>query len=72
MKPSIAILRTLFPKREAERMEMRSCIARAAAEAEDLLKSLDLTFNGHLKEVEWEKFSESHSRSVPYLCLPKK
>ena len=72
MKLSVAVMKALFPKREAERMEMRGCIARATAEAEDLLKTVEGQFNGHLKEVSWEKFSASHSRSIPALCLPKK
>jgi len=72
MKLGVKVMKALFPGREAERMEMRGCIGRASAEAEDLLKSLDMTFNGHLKEISWEKFSASHSRSIPYLCQPKK
>lgn len=72
MKLGVRVMRTLFPGREAERMEVRGCISRASAEAEDLLKSLDMTFNGHLKEISWEKFSASHSRSIPALCLPKR
>lgn len=71
MKLAVRVMKTLFPQREAERMEMRECINRGSAEAEDLLKTLELKFNGHLKEVSWEKFSSS-SPSVPYLCLPKK
>ena len=72
MKFSVQVMKTLFPKREEERMEMRRCIGRASAEAEDLLRSIEGNFNGHLKEISWEKFSASHSRSIPALCLPKK
>ena len=72
MKFSVQVMKTLFPKREEERMEMRRCIGRASTEAEDLLRSIEGNFNGHLKEISWEKFSASHSRSIPALCLPKK
>lgn len=72
MKFSVQVMKTLFPKREEERMEMRRCIGRASAEAEDLLRSIEGNFNGHLKEISWEKFSASHSRSIPALCRPKK
>lgn len=68
----MTLLKTFFPKREAERMEVRECVRRASAEAEDLLRSIEGNFNGHLKEISWEKFSASHSRSIPALCLPKK
>lgn len=68
----MTLLKTFFPKREAERMEVRECVRRASAEAEDLNKTIDLVFNGHVKELSWEKFSASHSRSIPALCLPKK
>lgn len=71
MKLGVRVMKTLFPQREAERMEVRECINRGTAEAEDLLKSIEMQFNGHLKEVSWEKFSSS-SRSIPALCLPKK
>lgn len=71
MKLAVKVMKALFPRREAERMEVRNCITRGSAEAEDLLRSIESTFNGHLKEVSWEKFSQS-SPSVPYLCLPKK
>lgn len=61
MKASVAIMKFLFPQRERERMEMRSCILRAQAEAEDLDKTIKCVFNGHLKEVEWppKHFSQS-------------
>lgn len=72
MKLGVKVMKTLFPSREQERMEMRRCISRASAEAEDLLRSIEGEFNGHLKEISWEKFSASHSRSIPALCLPKK
>lgn len=72
MKLGVMVMKTLFPQREAERMEMRRCVTRAEAEAEDLVRSIENNFNGHLKEVSWEKFSALHSRSIPYLCLPKK
>lgn len=72
MKIGVKVLKTLFPEREQERMEMRGCIARATAEAEDLVKSLEMTFNGHLKEVSWEKFSASHSQSSASQPILKK
>jgi len=72
MKFGAAVMKALFPEVEAERMEMRRCLSRAEAEAKDLVKSIEQNFNGHLKEVSWEKFSALHSRSIPYLCLPKK
>jgi hypothetical protein len=72
MKFSVSVMKTLFPQREKDRMEMRGCIARATAEAEDLLRTIEGDFNGHLKEISWEKFSATHSRSIPALCLPKK
>ena len=53
MKLSVAIMKTLFPERERERMEMRACVMRAQAEAEDLENTIKCVFNGHLKEVEW-------------------
>lgn len=53
MKVSVAIMKTLFPDREKDRMEMRECITRATAEAMDLEKTIEVVFNGHLKEVEW-------------------
>lgn len=61
MKVSVAIMKTLFPERERERMEMRACVMRAQAEAEDLEKTIATVFNGHLKEVEWppKHFSRS-------------
>lgn len=59
MKLSVAIMKTLFPERERERMEMRACIGRAQAEAEDLEKTIKVVFNGHLKDIEWPPKSYS-------------
>ena len=42
MKLAQRILRFCYPQDEAERMEMRSAIARAAAEAEDVVRTVKL------------------------------